>query len=202
MQAASSSTLQQQNNTPLGVLFFCTVYFLYMQKKNFLARGFTLVELLTVIAIIGILASIILVNLQGAKQKGRDAKRTADIKNIQLALAEYYNDTLKYPTNLSTLSPTYLSVVPTDPLTNAGYFYVGYSGNGTTNCFSTGAVNYHLGAALEANSTITGDANLSASPSTVCSQGTMSDFDGRAPSCLGTSPDPSGANNCYDVTSN
>ena len=58
------------------------------------SRGFTLVELLVVIAIIGILASIVMVGLGGAKQKSRDSKRVADIKNIQLALSLYYNDNL------------------------------------------------------------------------------------------------------------
>src|SRR3989344_812655 len=80
------------------------------------SRGFTLVELLVVIAIIGILASIVMVGLGGAKQKSRDSKRVADIKNIQLALSLYYNDNLQYPTNLSSLvSGNYLPVLPRDP---------------------------------------------------------------------------------------
>src|SRR3990167_4452603 len=64
------------------------------------AKGFTLIELLVVIAIIGILSSIVLASLNSARQKGRDARRVSDIKQLQLALELYYdsNPTLGYPT--------------------------------------------------------------------------------------------------------
>ncbi len=115
--------------------------------------GFTLVELLVVIAIIGILASIISASLVTSRKKGRDAKRIADIKNLQLGLEEYYNDNLKYPTQLSNLVPTYLPVQPYDPLSvgnSLPYLYRAANATNGNNCSgNTPAVRYHLGITLE-----------------------------------------------------
>ena len=60
-------------------------------------KGFTLIELLIVIAIIGILASVILIGLGGAQRGGRDARRIADLQQIQNGLQLYYNANSKYP---------------------------------------------------------------------------------------------------------
>jgi type II secretion system protein G len=60
-------------------------------------RGFTLIELLVVIAIIGLLSSIILASLNGARAKARNARRQADLKELQTALELYYNDHNAYP---------------------------------------------------------------------------------------------------------
>lgn len=55
-------------------------------------KGFTLVELLVVVAIIGLLAGIAVVSVNSVRVKARDAKRIADVKQIQNAL-ELYNNT-------------------------------------------------------------------------------------------------------------
>ncbi|MFH0851996.1 MAG: type II secretion system protein [bacterium] len=60
-------------------------------------NGFTLMELLVVVAIIGILASIVLVSLNSARAKARDAKRLQDIRQIQSALDLYYDKYGAYP---------------------------------------------------------------------------------------------------------
>lgn len=60
-------------------------------RKNRQA-GFTLIELLVVIAIIGLLASIVLTSVNTARKLARDAKRKADIKQIDTAIQAYVID--------------------------------------------------------------------------------------------------------------
>lgn len=104
------------------------------------SKGFTLIELLVVIAIIGILSSVVLASLNSARQKGRDARRISDLKQLQLALELYYDSTGGYPAALSSLAPTYISTVPLDPSGGtAAYGYVQRSSGSS----------YGVGAALE-----------------------------------------------------
>ena len=62
-------------------------------------QGFTLIELLVVIAIIGLLSSVVLASLNTARIKARDAVRLSDMRQIQLALALYYDSNNAYPSN-------------------------------------------------------------------------------------------------------
>lgn len=59
-------------------------------------KAFTLIELIVVVAIIGILATVIAVNLNGARTKARDAKRRADLKNVSTALELHYDKVETY----------------------------------------------------------------------------------------------------------
>lgn len=60
-------------------------------------RGFTLIELLVVVSLIGVLATMVLANLNAARERGRDARRKSDVRNTQTALRLYYNDVGVYP---------------------------------------------------------------------------------------------------------
>lgn len=63
-----------------------------------LAAGFTLIELIVVMAIIGILVATVAGNFQTSRLKGNDARRKSDLRQIQSALETYLNDTGLYPT--------------------------------------------------------------------------------------------------------
>ncbi len=142
-----------------------------MIKNN--KKGFTLIELLVVIAIIGILASIVLVSLNTARKRSRDTRRIADVRQLQLALELYFDSNKAYPATLSSLAPTYIPVISTDP--NGGaYLYAAISVSGS--CTS-----YHLGATLEdsSNSALSSDADAVAN-SSICT-GSGADFTGTDP---------------------
>lgn len=105
-------------------------------------KGFTLIELIVVIAIIGLLSTIAVVALGGARTKARDARRLSDLKQLQTALELYASDENSYPpgngVNLGKtdymcidsdgwhasgcVSP-YMGKVPTDPVPNSNYVY-------------------------------------------------------------------------------
>ncbi|MDP1624894.1 MAG: type II secretion system protein [bacterium] len=93
--------------------------------------GFTLVELLIVAAIIGILGSIVVASISGSKEKARDSRRASDMREIQIALALYYDVNRVYPDSLATLAEVnqrFLPSVPKDPYTGADYEYVAAAG--------------------------------------------------------------------------
>src|SRR3990167_3491193 len=82
--------------------------FYYKTPKQSLTSksGFILIELLVVIAIIAALASIVLVSLNSARIKSRDARRVGDIRQIQAALLLYAEASGQiYPTALDDFDP-------------------------------------------------------------------------------------------------
>ena len=92
-------------------------------KKGWFS-GFTLVELLIVISILSILTALLLLTLNPMTQiqKGQDAKRQQDLKEINTALDTYYNDHNYYPATLTELSAgMYIKKVPSDPQSANGW---------------------------------------------------------------------------------
>lgn len=68
-----------------------------MTYYNVRKKGFTLIELLVVIAIIGVLASTVLASVNTARTKARDARRSADLNQVRLALEFYLDQNGQYP---------------------------------------------------------------------------------------------------------
>ena len=68
-----------------------------LTKSNVLRKGFTLIELLVVVAIISLLSSVVMVSLNSARGKARDARRVADFRNITVAMELYFDKYGRYP---------------------------------------------------------------------------------------------------------
>ena len=84
--------------------------------KNF-KKGFTLVEMLIVVVIIGILSAALLPRLQGAQSSARDAARRSDLNQLGSAILSYYNNRGEYPwpkncTGFSKLTEWYTWMIP------------------------------------------------------------------------------------------
>jgi general secretion pathway protein G len=80
------------------------------------SRGFTLVELLVVMAIISILVTLIASGFRTAQMRGRDAQRKADLKNIANSLELFLSDYGKYPADTG----NFINGCPYDPTSGNG----------------------------------------------------------------------------------
>lgn len=115
-----------------------------MKKKNIL--GFTLIEILVVIAILGILATVGLASFRTAQMRSRDAQRKSDMRQLSGALEIFYNDYERYPGSVdgkvlacpsTTSTPCdwnndsifqdgetiYIRSMPEDPSNSLNYYY-------------------------------------------------------------------------------
>ena len=113
--------------------------------KNIIKKesGFTLLELLIVIVIIGILALLIIPNITSAPKKARDTQRKTDIRAIQKGLEEYFVSNNVYPaalTDLTTGTAPILKTVPTDPKNASPFVYTYTPANSNTTYVVTGCL--------------------------------------------------------------
>ncbi len=145
-----------------------------MPKTVLTKSGFTLVELMVVISIIAILATIGLTVYTQAQKSARDAKRQQDLQEIQKALEQYYAVNQNYSSVASIYSisnfGSYFAAgaVPTDTQTTSNY----------TSFVCTGT--YRVCAKLE----VTTNGNMDAL-ATTCSSSLVPSSSGRGFYCVG-----------------
>ncbi|WP_435248188.1 type II secretion system major pseudopilin GspG [Vibrio sp. nBUS_14] len=125
-----------------------------MKNKMKKQSGFTLLEVMVVVVIIGLLASFVVPNLLGNKEKADQQKAITDIVSLENALDMYKLDNSVYPTTDQGLdalvtkpsSPEprnyrdggYIKRLPNDPWGNE-YQYLSPGDNGTIDIFTLGA---------------------------------------------------------------
>lgn len=119
------------------------------KQKNRGRAGFTLIELMVVMSILGVLVTIALVSFRSSQARGRDAQRKSNLKEISSALELFYSDYQKYPDEVGGLiqacaydpttgtgstcswgedeftdnKTTYFKVIPKDPSDAFNYYY-------------------------------------------------------------------------------
>lgn len=100
-------------------------------SKN--ASGFTLVEIIVVVAIIGILSLVAFASFDEARKKARDTERHSELEQIGAAVLVYGTANGEYPDSLSDLETANLfTTVPEDPINEGEYVY-SYDNN--TTCY-------------------------------------------------------------------
>ena len=87
-----------------------------MEKRQAGEGGFTLIELMIVIVILGVLAAIVVFAVGGITDRGQASRCQANIKTTEVAVEAYYAKNSAYPADLATLTTApnkFLKSVPT-----------------------------------------------------------------------------------------
>jgi prepilin-type N-terminal cleavage/methylation domain-containing protein len=104
-----------------------------MKRQWASKRGFTIIELIVAMVVIGIIAGIVVIGYGSIQRQARDAERTSHMTQIKVALQKYYADNSTYPDvcpggannacsvdELSTVLGPYIEAIPHDPRWDEG----------------------------------------------------------------------------------
>ncbi len=117
-----------------------------MHRKVFLMhrkpqRGFTLIEVMVVVVILAILATVVVPRIMDRPDQARVTRAQQDIRAVEAALNLYRLDNFRYPSTddgLEALVPKYLDSLPEDPWGNP-YLYLSPGEKGEFDVYSFGA---------------------------------------------------------------
>ena len=88
--------------------------------KSKAARGFTMIEVLVVMSLIVILATVGMVQYRNSVKRAEEAVLKENLFRMRDAIDQYYADKTKYPQSLQDLvSEGYIREIPTDPMTKS-----------------------------------------------------------------------------------
>lgn len=144
-----------------------------MQKKQEFRKGFTIIELLIVIAVIAVLIAIALPRFRGMREEGDIARAKGELRTLQAAIESYYShNNHVFPatgsaalnTALSTAQPRIIGSVPVDPFDTAGGPYQ-YILGGTNNEYY---VLYSVGTGRNGSAALSGDTAITETNGASC----------------------------------
>src|SRR3989344_4259063 len=128
----------------------------HMQKISI--QGFTLIEMLIVIAVISILAGIVLVGVTGFQETARDTKRVGDLRSVQNTVELFYARCGHYPRNtagcdntgtIDTWAELGTTLENAGVISDAGKLPSDPQGSTYLYVVSADGLNYAIGATLE-----------------------------------------------------
>jgi general secretion pathway protein G len=120
-------------------------------------RGMSLVEVMIVVAIVGVLLVVVVPNYRRIQEQSNISKAKSELRTLQTAVENYYLHSGSYPSSLSDVTaatPNIVNSIPDDPFASSGTSY-GYTRGGTGNYYY---VVYSVGPDGNGSATISGDA--------------------------------------------